>query len=198
MTICKLSIDRILTATLCLLLSGSAVYAQAPYIDPADDEKHFGSPDNTLFWTPEQQVAGYRNSEKITWSRRVASGDSVYALPYARVELDDVKIRVDDASMTVDEYFTRQSVAGLLVLKDGKIFYERYGLGNTEDSRWISFSVAKSIVSMLIGAAIQDGYIDSVDEKISDYLPRLKGSSYDQSSIKNVLQMASGVEWNED
>ena len=198
MTICKLSIGRILTVTFCFLLSGAAVHAQAPFIDPADDEKHFGSPGNTLFWTPEQQVAGYRNSEKITWSRKIASGDSVYALPYAKVELDDVKIRVDDASMTVDEYFTRQSVAGLLVLKDRKILYERYGLGNTEDSRWISFSVAKSIVSMLIGAAIKDGYIDSVDEKVSDYLPRLKGSSYDQSSIKNVLQMASGVEWNED
>ena len=198
MTNCNLSIDRILSVTLCFLLSGSVAFAQAPFIDPADDGKHFGPQGRTLFWTPEQQVAGYRNSEKITWTRRIESGNSVYPLPYAKIELGGVEILLDGASMTVDEYFTKQSVAGLLVLKDGKILYERYGLGNTEDSRWISFSVAKSVVSMLIGAAIQDGYIDSVDEKVSDYLPRLKGSSYEQSSIRNILQMASGVKWNED
>ena len=86
----------------------------------------------------------------------------------------------------------------MLVIKDGQIVYERYGLGNTENSVWGSYSVAKSVTSMLIGAAIRDGYIASVDEKISDYLPRLKGSSYDQSTIRNVLQMSSGVQWDED
>jgi CubicO group peptidase (beta-lactamase class C family) len=100
--------------------------------------------------------------------------------------------------MTLDEYFVQKNVAGLLVLKDGKIAYERYGLGNTSDSRWISFSVTKSVVSMLVGAAIQDGYIESVDEKVSEYLPRLKGSPYDESTIRNIMQMASGVAWNED
>ncbi len=198
MIVKKYANGRCLAMAICFLFIISAVYAQAPYIDPADDENHFGASDNTLFWTPEQQVAGYRNSEKITWTRRIESGTSVRTLPYAKVDLADVKIQVEDTSMTVDEYFTRQSVAGLLIIKDGKILYERYGLGNTEDDKWISFSVSKSVVSMLIGAAIQDGYIDSVDEKVTDYLPRLKGSSYDQSSIKNVLQMASGVQWNED
>ena len=181
-----------------VLSCDSSVNAQAPFIDPADDEMHFGSPDNTLFWTPEQQVSGYRNSEKITLTRRIEAGGSVRELPYAKIDLEDVEIHIDDLSMTVGEYFVKQSVAGLLVIKDGKIVYERYGLGNTDDSRWISFSVAKSVVAMLIGAAIQDGYINSVDEKVTDYLPRLKGSSYDQSSIKNLLQMASGVQWNED
>jgi CubicO group peptidase (beta-lactamase class C family) len=91
-----------------------------------------------------------------------------------------------------------QSVAGLLVIKDGKIVFERYRLGNTEDSLWLSYSVSKSVTSMLVGAAIKDGYIKSVDEKVTDYLPRLKGSAYDQSSIRNMMQMSSGVRWNED
>jgi len=172
--------------------------ADAPHIDPADDYKHFGSPDKVLFWTREEQVAGYRNSDRIFWTRAIKAGDSAYPLPYAKVDLRDVEIKLDDDTMTVDEYFTRQSAAGLLVIKDRKILYERYGLGNTEDSKWISYSVAKSVVSMLIGAAIQDGYIKSVDEKVTNYLPHLKGSSYDQSSIANLLQMASGVQWNED
>ena len=181
-----------------LLRSVPLANADAPYIDPADDHNHFGSPDNVLFWTPEQQVTGYRNSDRIFWTRTIKAGDSVYPLPYAKVDLSDVEIKLDDATMTVNEYFPKQSVAGLLVIKDGKILYERYGLGNTEDSKWVSYSVAKSVVSMLIGAAIQDGYIKSVDEKVTNYLPRLKGSSYDQSSIANLLQMASGVQWNED
>ncbi len=100
--------------------------------------------------------------------------------------------------MSTGEYFTKQRVAGLLVIKDGRIVYERYGLGNDETTRWVSFSVAKSVVSMLFGAAVKDGYIKSVDESVTDYLPRLKGSSYDQSTIRNLLQMASGVVWNED
>ena len=175
-----------------------AALADAPYIDPADDSKHLGSPNNVLFWTPEQQVAGYRNSERIFPTRRVGAGGNVLELPYAETDLGDVEIELGDASMSVDEYFTRQSVAGLLVIKDGRILYERYGLGNDENSKWISYSVAKSVVSLLIGAAIQDGYINSVDEKVTDYLPRLRNSSYDQSSIANLLQMASGVEWNED
>jgi len=176
----------------------SAALTAAPFIDPESDSTHLGSPNNVLFWTPEQQVAGYRNWEKIFPMRKVRRGSKVRELPKASVELGQVTIHSQDRSLTVDEYFEQQSVAGLLVLKDGKIAYERYGLGNDQDSRWISFSVAKSVVSMLIGAAISDGYIQNVDEKSTRYLPRLQGSSYDKSTIRNILQMASGVAWNED
>ena len=186
------------TALLLTLFLSFVANADAPYIDSAEDHKHFGSPHNVLFWTPEEQVAGFRNSDKIFWTRKINAGDKVHSLPYAKVDLDEVEVKIDGASMTVNEYFARQSVAGLLVIKDGKILYERYGLGNTEDSKWVSFSVAKSVVSMLIGAAIQDGHIKSVHERVTQYLPRLKGSSYNRSSIANLLQMASGVQWNED
>ncbi|MDX1555863.1 MAG: serine hydrolase domain-containing protein, partial [Xanthomonadales bacterium] len=101
-------------------------------------------------------------------------------------------------SMTVDHYFDLMNVAGLLVIRDGTIIYERYGLGNTERSRWVSFSVSKSVVSLLFGAALHDGYIESVDESVSRYLPRLNGTPYESTTIENLLHMASGVEWNED
>ena len=184
-------------AALSLVISVSAM-AEAPYIDPADDPKHLNSSGSILFWSPEQQVAGYRNAEKIFPSRRIPAAESAYPLPYAKSDLGDVKIRYEGDVLTVDQYFVQKNVAGLLVIKDGKIVYERYGLGNTENSRWISFSVAKSVVSMLIGAAIQDGYIAGADESVTAYLPRLKGSTYDQSTIRDLLQMASGVQWNED
>ena len=89
-------------------------------------------------------------------------------------------------------------VSALLVIKDGNIVCERYQLGNDANSRWVSFSVAKSVTSMLIGAAIKDGYISSVDDKVTDYLPLLKNCSYDQATIRNLLRMASRVEWDED
>ncbi len=105
---------------------------------------------------------------------------------------------MDELTMSLDDYVRRQNVAGLIVVRDDTILYERYELGNSETSRWISYSVAKSVTSMLVGAAIRDGYIKSVDEPITDYLPRLRNSAYDGSSIRNVLQMSSGVRWDED
>jgi CubicO group peptidase (beta-lactamase class C family) len=193
-----MKLSFLLAALLTVSAGTTDVLAQAPHVNPATDPDHFGPPDKFLFWTPEQQVAGYRNIDKIFPTRAIIADETVLALPEALVDLGDVTIRTEDSTMTLDEYFEQQNVAGLLVIKDGRITYERYGLGNTPDSRWISFSVTKSVVSMLVGAAIHDGYIDSVDEMVSDYLPRLKGSPYDQSTIRNIMQMASGVEWNED
>jgi len=184
--------------TVFLLVLALSLQARAPFVDPAEDLSHLGSPENILFWTPEQQVAGYRNIEKLQPTRVIKAGGAVLELPEKKIELGGVTIHSEDQQMTVDEYFVQQNVAGLLVLKDGNIAYERYGLGNDRNSRWISFSVAKSVVSMLVGAAVRDGYIKSIDEMATDYLPRLRGSSYDQSTIKSILQMSSGVAWDED
>lgn len=181
-----------------VMLTLSFAFADAPFIHPADDAAHFGDPDDVLFWSVEEKIAGFRNAERLFDTRTIPASDGPEPLQQAIVDLDEVEVRVGDDTMTVDALFRKQNVAGLLVIKDGRIVYERYGLGNTRQSRWVSFSVAKSVVSLLFGAAIKDGYIDSVDDKIVDYLPRLKGSPYEAATIRNVLQMASGVEWDED
>ena len=191
------------TLTLVVLFIGLAAApatasADAPYIDPANDAQHFGDANEQLFWTPKQQVAGFRNMEKLSPARLVPAGDQPYPLPTAAVDLGSVEIVSNGHKMTVNEYVRKQNVAGLIVIKDGTVVYERYELGNTAESRWISYSVAKSVTSLLVGAALRDGYIKSVDEPVTDYLPRLRNSSYDQSTIRNLLQMASGVEWDED
>ena len=85
-----------------------------------------------------------------------------------------------------------------MVLHDGKLRLERYGLGFERDGRWTSFSVAKSLTSTLVGAAIRDGHIKSMDDKVCDYIPQMKGSSYDDVSVRQLLTMTSGVQWNED
>lgn len=189
---------KLLLISAATLLYAAATLAEAPHIDPADDAEHFGPPQEELFWTPEQQVAGYRNMDKITWTRAVPAGNNPYPLPADLRDLSGVVIVSDDETMTLDDYVRTQNVAGLIVVKDGEVLYERYELGNTEESRWIAYSVAKSVTSLLVGAAISDGYIRSVDEAVSDYLPRLKNSSYDDSTIRDVLQMSSGVAWTED
>ena len=90
------------------------------------------------------------------------------------------------------------NVSGVMVVKDGKVMLERYGLGRKPEDRWISFSVTKSITSTLVGAAIKDGKIKSIDDQVTSYIPELKGSAYDGVSIRKLLTMSSGVKWNED
>ena len=181
----------------------SAESPAAPVVADAgastEDHANLGPSNRFLFWEPAQQVAGYRNIDQIFPTRTIhAGGEAPFPLRPAPRDLSHVTYEVDGETYTLDDYVEDRRIAGLLVVKDGEILLERYGLGNDEHSRWVSFSIAKSVVSMLIGAAIRDGYIESVDEPITRYLPRLAGGGYDGISIKHVLQMASGTEWNED
>jgi len=153
---------------------------------------------NILFWTHEQHVNGFGNIDKLLPTREIRAGGEVLELPYALRDLSHVRYELEGRTYSLADHMESQQVGGLLVMRKGKILYEQYGLKNDENTKWIAFSVAKSVSSMLIGAAIQDGFIASVDDPVTDYLPRLKGSSYEGVSIKNVLNMASGVDWNED
>ncbi|MFZ1519170.1 MAG: serine hydrolase [Ignavibacteriaceae bacterium] len=98
----------------------------------------------------------------------------------------------------LEDFMVEQKVAGLIILQDGKIRLERYALGHSESNLWSSLSVAKSVTSTLVGAAIKDGYIKSVDDYVVDYIPDLKGSSYDSVKIRHLLTMTTGIKWSED
>ena len=150
-----------------------------------------------LFWTPAQQELGYRTIENIFPTRVIKAGGSAYPLPSAPGAFD-VSYDFKGAKWTTDTFMKENRIAGLLVLKDGRIVLERYGLGRTAQDRWTSFSVGKSVTSTLIGAAIKDGYIKSLDAMVTDYLPGLKGSAYEGVTIRHLLTMTSGVKWNED
>lgn len=186
------------TAASILLCVSYQVRADAPYIDPADDAENFGDSADLLFWNTRQKIAGFRNYRQLSPTRRVAAGSNPGHLPYDPVDLSSFRFDFDGATISLDDYVRQHNVAGLLVIQDGTIVYERYELGNTVDTLWLSWSIAKSVTSLLIGAALQDGYIASIDEKVSDYLPRLKNSSYDEVTIRHLMQMSSGVAWNED
>lgn len=152
---------------------------------------------NILFWPAAQRPAGFMNMEKIYPTLVVHRGKTVHLLPRAPGEL---KVRYTAASkaMDTDAFMAANNVGGLLVIKDGRILLERYRLGFGPDKRWTSFSTAKSVTSTLVGAAIRDGYIKSLDDQVTHYIPRLKGTAYEGVTIRDMLMMSSGVKWNED
>jgi CubicO group peptidase (beta-lactamase class C family) len=114
-----------------------------------------------------------------------------------KISLAGIHFESNGSMYGLQDYLSLNRIAGLLVLKDHKIAAEEYYFGNSAQTRWMSMSVAKSISSTLVGAAIQDGFIGSIDDRLTRYLPELKGSGYDQVSVKHLLQMTSGVRWDD-
>lgn len=153
-------------------------------------------PTNTdiLFWTTNQRDAGFRALDKLDWvvgNRTIARGDTVRPLPPGEP-------LVLPAGFDFPRYLAHQRVAAIVVLVDGRVVLEHYALGFGPEGRWTSFSVAKSLTSTLVGAALQDGAIRSLDDPVTDYISDLRGSPYDQVSVRQLLTMTSGVRWNED
>jgi len=150
-----------------------------------------------LFWHGEQQATGFRTIEKIYRTHVIHRGAKVHPLPVAAQQIDPT-FKFKGKTWTVADYMQAYRVSGLLVIKDGKIIMERYGLGRGPQDRWTSFSVAKSLTSTLVGAAIQDGKIKGLSAPVTDYIPELKGSAYEGVTVRQMLMMSSGVKWNED
>lgn len=103
-----------------------------------------------------------------------------------------------DLPADVADWAARRAVTGLVVLRGGAIVHESYYLGTTPEDRRISWSVAKSVVSALTGILLADGTIASLDDPVTTYAPELAGSAYDGATLRNVLQMSSGVRFDED
>jgi len=150
-----------------------------------------------LRWRDEAQVAGFRNIDRIFPVRIVKRGAKVRPLPRAEKQISPL-LAYEGGTVSIDDYMTRERVSGLLVISHGRIVLEKYGLGQKPEDRWISFSIAKSVTSTLLGAAIKDGKIKSVDDLVTTYIPELKGSAYDGVTLRQVLAMRSGAQWNED
>jgi CubicO group peptidase (beta-lactamase class C family) len=150
-----------------------------------------------LTWTPAQQLVGYRVMEKINPHHVIPRGAHVRALAKAPAEIAP-RWTWKSQPYDVASYMAKMRTTGLLVLKDDKILLERYALGRGPQDRWTSFSVAKSVTSTLVGAAIKDGKIRSLDDPVTAYIPELKGSAYEGVTVRQLLTMTSGVKWNED
>ena len=162
---------------------------------PAVDADKPPPPASVLFWSQAQKEAGFPKMEAQFPVSTAARGERVQALPAGA----PLKVaQVGGQPFDLAAYMASEKTAGILVLQDGKVRLERYGLGYGPNGRWTSFSVAKSVTSTLVGAAVKDGDIKSLDDKVTRYIPGLRGSAYDQVSVRQLLTMTSGVRWNED
>lgn len=148
-------------------------------------------------WSPEQRQVAYRNFEKVMPGPTVKRGASVHALTPATRQIEPL-VTFDDATLTAARFMELNGVSGLIAVKNGAVVLERYAFGRAPDDRWVSFSVTKSMTSTLLGTALADGHIKSLHDPVTRYLPALKGSVYDKVTIRDLITMRSGAQWNED
>lgn len=180
---------------LALLVLGSAsVIAQQSGANPplAGARQVF---DGTML--PGVEVATFSQSDTLFPVNVVPRGASIRSFERSPRTLPKIQFQVGGETYDLYDYLADNRVAGLLILKDGKVVLEDYELGIRPDTRWISFSMAKSISSTLVGAALKQGLIAGIDDPVVKYVPALKGGVYDEVTVRQLLQMASGVKWDE-
>ena len=104
-----------------------------------------------------------------------------------------IEYRFEQQGLTLDDFLNRQRVTGFLLIKDGEVLAERYQYDRKPDDRFVSHSMAKSIVSLAVGLALAEKKIASLDDTIARYVPELAGNPYGETTIRNMLRMSSGV-----
>jgi CubicO group peptidase (beta-lactamase class C family) len=153
---------------------------------------------NVLLYPTSDRRVAFAHINAWMPTRPLFAAESPYPLS---TEIDrslaDVSYQVAGETFSVRDFLAREPLMGIAVVEGDTIRLEHYAEDHNPESVWISFSVTKSFTSTLIGAAIKDGFINSIEDRVETYLPRLKGSAYGAVSIKNILQMSSGVAWNE-
>lgn len=154
-----------------------------------------GSPQEAF--AERHKVGSFSAMDEIFPSKPVARDGAVWELkPGAPPPA--ITYTFDGQSLTLEDYLQRQRVTSLLIVKDGELRLERYQYDRTPQQRFISFSMSKSITSLLVGIALEQGLIKSLDDTADTYAPELKGSAYGAATIRHLLLMGSGVRWQED
>jgi CubicO group peptidase (beta-lactamase class C family) len=160
----------------------TARLTQPPARDQADLQ--------VLFWTDAQRSERFRAMEQWFAGHEVPGATTPRALPAGAPLTDNLQAELK-------ALIAETGTAGVMVLEDGKVRFEAYGLGLGAADRWTSFSVAKSFTSTLLGAAVKDGLIASMDDPVTKYIPGLAGSAYEGVTVRQLATMTSGVKWNE-
>ena len=151
-----------------------------------------------LFLPEAERRVVFANTHLFAPTRVVPVGEQPSELISKPRDFGSLTYELEGEKFTFSSFLEREPLMGLMIVSGDDVLFEHYAADHSASDRWISFSVTKSVTSLLIGAAIRDGYIGSLDDSVVDYLPRLAGSAYASVRIRDVLQMASGVQWNED
>lgn len=172
----------------------------APAVKLPDPSKMFS-------WTTSEKVIGFSHSADLFPVESFSAG-TAQALPTGNAAQQALAQSVTyqygsnaDGSArtgnTVDDYMAHSKATGLLVIKNGTVVLEKYAMGVNASTLWDGKSVSKSVTSTLVGAAIKDGLIHSLDDTVETYVPELRGSAYEGVKLLHMIRMASGVKWNE-
>jgi CubicO group peptidase (beta-lactamase class C family) len=177
-------IPLLLTA---LMLAAAPGHAQVK-LTPENSDRIRQVGGEILFWDQAQRDKNFPAMEALFPGTVAKASRRPYRLKQGK------PLNVDG----LDAFIADNNTAGLIVVQDGRVRMERYARGYSRQGRYTSFSVAKSLTSTLVGAAVRDGFIKSVDDPVTRYIPELTGSAYDSVTVRQVLTMTSGVKWNED
>ncbi len=145
---------------------------------------------------PELNTLTFHSMDQLFTTRTVARSGAIWAIPRSEQKLD-IAYEYDGHRYNLDQFLDRTYTNALLIIRNGHIVYETYRNNTGPSSRFIGFSMTKSITSLLVGCALQEGRITSIDDPITKYLPELIGGGYESVSIRHILQMRSGVDYPE-
>ena len=177
-----------------LVLTGLVLAAAAWFFRPWSEY----SPAETLrLARAEDRTGVYRAMEDTYPYRDVPGAPVTYVFPRADAEIaTDYDWRGE--ARTLDDYARDWRITGLMVVRGREVVLERYFRGETKDSRHTSWSVAKSVVATLIGRALMEGRIESLDDTVGAYAPEYTGTDYGRTSLRHLLMMSSGIDFEEE
>ena len=142
---------------------------------------------------PEYRVGNYSGGfEKMLPHNKILPSEN--PSKYEVVKVRDFKYRWGLFNKTPENYLENWSTTGILISRDSKIFYEKYLQGRSADMRLTSWSMAKSVTSLLLGICLDRKLIDSYDDPAEKYLPELKDTLHGGITIRNLSNMSSGAD----
>ncbi len=142
------------------------------------------------------RAENFRHMEGIFPARELPASTTPFFFPQRATALPTT-YDFNGSTLTVADFLARSQTTGLFILRNGVVTHEQYRLGGTPDSRFTGWSIAKSVIATLIGIALKDGIIHSLDDKVIDYVPEYAGSAWAQVTIRDLLRMASGIDFDE-
>jgi CubicO group peptidase (beta-lactamase class C family) len=144
---------------------------------------------------PGYRVGAFSHFDELFPTRRITRVATPWAFTRATA---DISYSYEGNRSSLEDYLSRNPVTGLLIAQDDRILFEHYQYGRTDRDRLISQSMAKSIMGLLIGIAVSEGAIKSIDDTAETYVPGFRGSEYGKTPIRDLLHMSSGVDFGED
>lgn len=189
---------RVMVLAPLLALLAHAISAQA-----APDEELLGKSAGypigtraTWFYDERVRVGSFSRLDEILPHNTLQKSAAPMPLPKA-ADAPDIGYRFEGRDYSLDDFLRHQRVTGFLLIRNGEVIAERYQYDRRPRNRFVSHSMAKSIVSIAVGMALAEGKIASLDDKIAKYVPELAGRAFGESTIRNMLRMASGVQFRE-